>query len=693
MSNNKYKKQKAEGGELPKILKKQRKTNAFTMLLFVLSLTAIVLLFILLPEFNYYFYVLVGFVGLAILTYAFQIFYFGYRIQKTKGKTEMTSAEIVGNDINEAYNFGQIGLVVCDKDHFVMWANDFLSKRMPNIIDKNILLLYPSLSTLLENKENSDKTEEKTVICVNNNFVYEVVLLKEARLFVFKDITQFNKADNENKNNAPVIGYICIDNYSDVQINTSDESHFNDMLTGVRSLLADFARSSSSLMRKLSEDRYFFITTVDKYNAIFDDNFSVVDKVRNLYQNGFTISIGVSLYFPEYSRLAEIASNALDVALSRGGDQTVIAPFGKSMIFIGGKSELKPNQNRVKMRTLSNSFLTTLKNYKTVLIMGHGTGTPCDFDSMGSALGVYLLANYCKVKAKICFEDQLVEEKCRMGVQSQFSKDEMEEIFVDLKDVDQYVADTTLLVLVDHNNPNMSIFHETVKKLNHIAVIDHHRPGQVGVTNPGPVFNCIDSSASSASELITSFIMYSTYDIPVDPRTATFLLTGISLDTHFFKEKATSATFEAASQLVKYHADSAMVDDFLKENLEEYKQKIAIMNAAETPEYGCLVATSPDADIVPPILLSIVANDALQISGINCSFCIGRCGEHEVKISARSDGSVNCQMLMEKLGGGGHLAMAATVFDTGSVDDAKKKLLLILNDYLEDAKTVRSVKE
>ncbi|MFA6862069.1 MAG: DHH family phosphoesterase [Bacilli bacterium] len=659
-----------------KLLKKQRLILTYTLIIEALILTTLAILNFVYPHFKYYFYAAIGVGAFFILADFIFAFVFNIKIKALKGKTETTSAEIIGNDVNEAYNFGQIGLAVCDKNNNVMWVNDFLGDRFRNIVDKNIYDVFPGLFVL----EDENQKKESIKIAFESH-TYQVQLLKEAHLFVFKDVTDFENIFSYNQRQAPVVGYISIDNYSDVQMSMADDAKFADMLTNASSLISDFASSSCSLLRKIKDDRYLFVTTMDNYEKMFHDKFSVVDKVRSAYANGFTLSIGVSYGFPDYSKLADLSSSALDVALSRGGDQTVIAPFSQSMIYLGGKSELKPSRNRVKMRTISNSFLTILRSYKHILIMGH---TIADFDAIGSSLGIFLLCKYVHVPAKIAWEDQLVEDKCRVAIKSEFSQEEMEDTFIDLKNVDSLVSDDTLLVMCDHNNPTISMFPETVKKMTNVAIVDHHRPGQVSISNP--VFNGVDSSASSTSELITSYITYSIDDIPIDARTATFLLAGIALDTHFFKEKATNSTFEAASQLKNYDADSAKVEDFLKENFEEYKEKIAILNTAETPYYGTLVASGNDEELIPSIMLSIVANEAIQIRGINSAFCIGKVNEHEVKISARSDGSVNCQMLMEKLGGGGHFTMAACSFMDVSVQEVKKRLNQVLADYLDEAK-------
>lgn len=660
------------------LLKKQRRILLLVLVIEALGIMTLTLCYMYLKNFGSYYFLAIYLAAGYVVVDASLAYIFNFRIRRIKGKTELTSAKIIGADVNEAYNFGQIGIAVCDHTNTVMWTNDFLSMRFNNLIDHNIFEILPGLATL------THEAGKKNVVKITyESHVYNVELLEEAHLYVFKDVTDFENADMTNKNQAPVVGYITIDNYADVQMTVAEETAFADMLAKTRSLINGFASASSSLIRRIRDDRYLFITKNENYQKILKDKFSIVDKVRNAFPggNGFTLSIGVSYGFDDYAKLAEMASSALDVALSRGGDQTVIAPFSQPMIYFGGKRELQPTRNRVKVRTMSNSFVTILKNYRNVIIMGH---TIADFDAIGAALGVALLCKYVNVPSSICWEDQLIEDKCRLAVLREFSKEEMETIFVNMKDVHSMIHDDTLLVLVDNNDPTRVIFPGIVRDFKDVAIIDHHRPGVNQLTDT--VYSNIDSSASSASEILTSYITYNANNIPIDKRTATFLLAGISLDTQFFKEHATVSTFETASQLKNYNADSDKVYDFLKEDLEEYRQKISILNSAETPFYGALITTSPDNENVSSVTLSQVANQAITIRGIFCAFCIGRTGEHEVKISARSDGSVNCQVLMEKLGGGGHFTMAATAFNDLSVEEAKSKLKSVLNDYLEEAK-------
>lgn len=663
-----------------KLLSRQRKAITITLIIEVLSFIALVVCFIFVGKMDklYYFIIAVSLLGICILVDFLMALLFNYSFCKKKGTSDLRATSIIGNEVNEAYNFGKVGLAVTDHNNEILWVNDFLENRISDIVDKNIYRLFPELLRLTDSKRDNSKSYPKITY---ENRTYEVELVEDARLYIFRDITDFTNIYNYNQKQSPVIGYIAIDNYSDVQMYTTDEVKFSEMLSDVRSMIQEFADESNSLLRKIKDDRYLFVTTKEKYEEIYQSKFDIIDKVSKKYPRGFTLSIGVALGFPDYAKLASMASSALDVALSRGGDQAVVSAFSQPLVYFGGKSDLMPTRNRVKTRTLSNSFFTILKDYKNVIIMGH---TVADFDAMGSAFAVALICNNFSIPVKICYEEQLIEEKCRLAIEEEFTPVEMDEMFVSMKDLDSYIHDKTLLILVDHSNPRISIFPEYISKFNQVAVIDHHRPG--GVVINSPIFNGIDTSASSTCELITNYLVYNPSQIALDQRTATFLLAGITLDTHSFKEHATNSTFEACAQLKNCYADSIKVSDFLKDDFDEYRQKIAILDNSETPYYGVFVAVSPDTDIVPDVTLSKVADEAIAIKDVQAAFCIGRVGNHFVKISARSDGSVNTSLLMEKLGGGGRFTMSAAKFTDETVESVKKKLYLVLRDYLDDSR-------
>ncbi len=656
------------------LIKKHRLFLFVSFLVEIITLAVLILVHVYAPYEGSFFV-------LALISFFFLLYdasaglVFSLLMKNRKSKTEMTSAEILGNDLDEAYTFGEVGLLVCDSDSNIIWVNDFLSTRIPGLVDTKVYESLPQLSVV------PDNGQWEMVEIKDNSHVFKVKLLPEARLYVFKETTEYVNMDSYRKKTAPVVGYLAIDNYYDVQQAMGDETKFAGALFKAKSFITDYIESNDSLLRQIQADRYIFISTKEKYDQLVEDKFSIVDKVRK-ESEGFTISIGIAYDFPDYSKLSDMAASALDVALSRGGDQTVVAPFSHSMIFYGGKSELQPSRNRVKIRSLSRAFVTTLRDnkYDKVLVMGH---INADLDALGGEVGVYLLCRKYGVRCKCCFEEQLVDNSTRLAVDTLYPIEQKKEVFLNMKEAMDFLDDTTLLVLVDHNSFDLSMFRDVAQKAENVAIIDHHRPGAKKVDNP--VFTHVDASASSTSEILTSFITYSLDDIAIDCRTATLLLAGISLDTRFFKEKTSAATFEACSQLKSYKADTAKVDDLLKENLDDYTCKNRITSHIEVPVTDILLASGPEDTYFMDATLAIAANELSSLRGIKCALAVGKTNSHTVKVSCRSCGEVNCQLLMETLGGGGHLTMAAATLQDVTIEEAVSRIKEKLNEYLDDA--------
>lgn len=660
-----------------KLLQSQRIKS---LILFIFETCAVAALFLCtwLLEFDYYLEIsIASLVFFAALNTLF-FWYCSVVIQRRKQMTELQSADIIGSDIQEAYNFGKVGLIVTNPEGTVLWVNEFLYDMKFQVVDRNIDNISPDLLKLSD-----DSYEDDSVTIFYQNHYYEVKFIKAANLYIFKDVSDYESIFTYSKNQAPVVGFILIDNFSDVSSGT-EETVFNDMASAVRKQIASYCKKYQALCRRLRSDMYIFICSYENYEKMRHDNFSLVDSVRELYTDGFTLSVGVAYGFPDYNKLSDLASNAIDVALSRGGDQTVIAPFSENMVFIGGKTESKASRNKVKIRTLSQSLVTLMQHSSKVLIIGH---IYADTDAVGAAFGVKAIADFAKVEAKVLYDEQLVESKTRRAVKLLFTSQELKDCLIGFKAAHEYIDDNTLIVAVDFNNPNLALNTTLIDEKTKLAVIDHHR--RADSFFPNVVFNGIDPSASSTCELIAGYISYNQNKINLSDKTATLMLAGILVDTNYYRNKTNIGTYEASTILKQYGANNEQADDFLKEDYEEYTLKNKILSNSITPYYGTIVCRADDEDIIDRTVLAIVAREATSIRGVNVSFVIGRSEEKSVRISARSDGTVNCQLIMEKLGGGGHFNSAAAEF-VGSeftVEIIENKLLHILDQYLNEARS------
>ncbi len=604
-------------------------------------------------------------------------------ISKSKYKTDLRALDIVGEDIQEAYIFGKIGLIVTDENSNIIWVNDQFAALESTIMDINIFEWREELKAL-KDLDGGQLTENHTIRVEIEGKLYEVKLLKEANLFIFKDITEYNAVVRYSKEHAPVIGIISIDNFSDFESMAVDRDG-NDIIFNINQMITDYARKFNLLIKKIKNDSYFVVCDQKAYEQLIKDRFSIMNKVKkqSFADAIVTLSIGFSNGFDDVVKLSEMASDALDVALSRGGDQAVLSPYGGNFTFIGGSSEAKTNKSRVKARFLSSSLASLIQSAKNIVIMGH---IDADLDAIGSALGLYAFAKMFKNDVHIVYDEKLVETKTKKAFKDLFTKEEMQEMTYTVKQANYHIGNNSLLILTDVHRPSIVMASSVLDKAERVAIIDHHRRGEEYVDIP-PVFFQIEPSASSASELVTEIIKYSPKHVDMDERKATFMLAGILLDTNYYRQKTGATTYDASLVLKDYGADNSKADYFLKEEYEEYALKNKILSNSITPSYGVIIAMAEQNDIISKTMLAIVASEAIQIKGINACFVIGRTSVKETAISARSDGTINVQMLMEKLNGGGHFTAAAAQFTDQSINEVCNLLQNNLEMYLNDART------
>ena len=620
------------------------------------------------------------FLALDSILILFLLFYFSV-IRK---HTELKAADLIGQDIAEAYNFGMIGLVVVNEENTVLWVNDLFKDRQIDILDTNVLEWKPEL------KELSESSQTATVKISLNTRTYEVKFLKDANLYIFKDMTDLETITDFSRKQSTVVGQIVIDNYSEISSAGDDTT---DIMSTVRSLIMDYCKEYGVLIRKIRNDAYFMLCNFESLNEMEEDKFSLLDSIRKAGKNELnppTISVGISYDFPDVIKLNEMASNAIEIAMGRGGDQVVVSQYGQELVFFGGKTNAQENRNKVKIRVLGDSVISLIKNATNVIIMGH---TMMDMDALGACLGIKAICEHCGKEAVIVYEPKKTERKARAAITSTFEKAEAN-FFVNESKAIGDLKSNTLVVICDCQRPSIAMAPKILEKATKIMIIDHHRRGEEFIESP--IFANIDPSASSTSEILAELIYYSTENprVAIPEKYATIMLSGIFLDSNYFKNTTSgSKTFEASMILKEFGADNSAADNYLKDEFEEITLVNKIIGTLKTPYYGVVYCVADEEDIIESAALAKVANQCMEMKGVGAAFVIGRTGSNEVKISCRSDGSINVQLIAEKLNGGGHFGQAACLFNDITVSQAETKLLNVLSDYIGDARNVEGEKK
>ena len=608
-----------------------------------------------------------------ILTFATIFVFVG-----NKRQAELKAADLIGDDIQEAYHFGQIGLIVVDENKNVLWTNELFRERNIDLLDKNLLEWQPELEKISSGKDATMKIEF-------NSHNYDVKFLSDASLYIFKDVTDYETIFANFNKEAMVVGILTIDNYNDINEQADDTS---DVVSKVRNAIFEYTKKYNVLLSRNKANSYFILCNYESLERMIGDKFSLLDIIHKIGEKEDippTISLGIAHNFPDVLKLNEMAVNALEIATSRGGDQVVVSKYGEELQFFGGKTEAVETRNKVKVRVMSDSVLQLIKSSTNVLIMGHDMA---DMDAMGACLGMKAMCDYAKKPTQIIYNPHRTESKTRGALTASFSRDELSKITIHPNEAVDKVKPNTLVIVCDVHKPSMTMAPAVLEKASRIMVIDHHRRGEDYIENP--VFNYIEPSASSACEMVAELIRFSSSNprITIPNAYATVMLSGIFMDTQYFKAKTTGIrTFEACTVLKDFGADNSKADDFLKDEFEEYMLVTRITSTLFTPEVGVVVCLSDENDVVEDATLGKVANQCMRMRGVHASFVIGKITEKDVKISCRSDGTINVQLLAEKMHGGGHFTMAAGMYKDSTIAKAKQRLLDILSEYLDDARS------
>lgn len=604
---------------------------------------------------------------------------------RLRRSSDLHAADLIGGDIQEAYNFGMIGLAIVDENNIVIWTNDLFKQRSIDILDTNILEWQPKLEKF------ATMSSEAVVKIEVNSRNYDVKYLSDAGLFIFKDQTEYENIYTQSRLQAMVVGIIMIDNYSDIS-GTADDT--NDVISKIRNAIFEYVRNYKVLIRRYRNDAYFVLCNYDSLAKMEADHFSLIENIHHIGEKEGTpptLSIGLAHGFPDVTKLNGMAENAIDIAMSRGGDQVVVSKYGEELQFYGGKFEAQENRNKVKVRVMADSVLSLIRNSSNVIIMGH---TTMDMDSLGSCLGMKSICEYCKKDSVVVYDPKLTESKCRGAVTSSFSREEVNKITVTPSDALDLIKANTLIIVCDVHKPSMTMAPKLLDKATKVMVIDHHRRGEEFVDSP--VFSYVEPSASSASEMVAELIRYCSANprIIIPSSYATIMLSGIFMDSNFFKSKNCGIrTFEASMILKEYGADNSTADDFLKDEFEEYTLITKIIATLKTPYYGVVYCVADEDDIIERATLAKVGNQCMQMRGVNACFIIGKISEKDVAVSCRSDGTINVQLLAEQLNGGGHLTQAAGVLKNTTIERVETRLLDVLNEHLNDARAVKEIDE
>ena len=496
-------------------------------------------------------------------------------------------------------------------------------------------------------------------------------------MIIFEDITELYELAEKNYSQIPVVAYIMLDNLEEIAqyVKASYRAEANQ----VEIALKDFAASIGGLLREYDRDKYILIISRQALAMCEKNKFEILDAIRNIRIGGenmpLTISVGIATTGESLAEREHDALLALDTALQRGGDQVVLKKES-GLHFFGGKTKGQQKRTKGHSRIVANKLCAMISDATNVLIMGHANP---DFDSIGACIGVANLATELGANAKIITDTSSVNFKnCTKKL---MELEEYRHMFVDGVDGLGLSSFGTLVIVVDTNDLSITEAPEVAKNAFKIAVIDHHIKKNEFEREPHLTY--IDPSASSACELITEILEQSLPTSTLKKEEANIILSGIMLDTQNFTRTVGPRTFAAALYLRNAGGSPETARVFFEENFDDYRSEALFGASLEVYRKNIAITTSiGTGSSHDRIAAAKAANKLLTVKDVNAAFALVKIGD-KVHISARSDGTINVQLILERMGGGGHFDMAGAALEVSTPAEAKERLLAAINEYLD----------
>lgn len=580
------------------------------------------------------------------------------------------------------------------EDGHILWKND----RFSEIVDgreKFIQKIIPELNKGIFPKDDETRNEleitykerdyqvELRRISLEGFSESERMLQipKEKEYFIalyMRDVTELNSYIRENEDQRLIAGLIYIDNYDEV-MESVEEVRQSLLVALIDRKINKYINDVDGIVKKLENDKYFFVVKKESYRKFEADKFSLLEEVKQVNignARSATLSIGLGLNTATYALSYNYARMAIDLALARGGDQAVIKDC-KGITYFGGKKEQTAKNTRVKARVKAEALREFIVAKDQVIVMGHKISDP---DSFGACMGIYRAAVALEKKAHIVINDVSTSIKPlydEIAQSSVYGKD----IFLTSGEALDYISDSAMVVVVDTNKPQMTECPELLKRSKTIAVLDHHRQSSTVIDNA--VLSYIEPYSSSTCEMVAEVLQYIVDDIKVPSIEADCLYAGIMIDTRNFMNRTGVRTFEAAAYLRRCGADITRVRKMFRDDMESYRANAEAMRMAEVYREQYAIAECPSDIASPTVLAAQTANELLDINGIKASFVLtvynGR-----IFLSARSIDEVNVQIIAEKLGGGGHINSAGAQFEHTNVKEAIEALKVTIDQMIEE---------
>ena len=626
---------------------------------------------------------ILGVLGIVILL---GLLFYNWFSDRAKSKKWRKYIENLSTNIDSAARYAvfnlPVPLVVTDLEGKVNWYNskftDMVSEK--SVIGKSIDKLVNTLQ--FDQIKNGDLIESVKVGDRSYNVFANMVSLDAENpqemifMLYWFDTTDLTNLASKYEDEKPVFALIYVDNYEDV-MNETKEEKIPFVTSEIEKKINLWATRMNGMIKRYQKDKYVVIFEAKYLENIEAKRFTILDDIREIDAGNkipVTLSIGIGVNGKNPSSLEEDAYACLELALGRGGDQAVVRKKN-AFEFYGGKTKAVEKRNRVKARVVAHGFKAIIEESSKVIIMGHKSP---DMDSFGAAVGVYRAVLNMGKKAYVVLNEVT---DAIVNVHATFKDHDLYQ-FISSEEALELVDENTVVVVVDTHKPSLTECSELIDVCDRIVLIDHHRRSTEFIEKA--ILKYLEPYASSTAELITEILQYMENKPKIEREEADALLAGITVDTKNFSLKTGVRTFDAAAYLRRQGADTIRVRQLFQDDLDTFIEKANIVgNAMRYRDTIAISTTDKVADSIQ-LIAAQAADDLLNIRGITASFVIAKKEDGTVFISGRSLGDVNVQIILETLGGGGHLEVAGAQFKDGDIEVIKQRLIQSIDQYYRE---------
>lgn len=658
------------------------------VILMLLSSIGLILYHYLIENFQNVLYLYLAFIGVGF-SVAYELLFIAVRKQEKKYEYYEHRMKLWNNITYRVKNAGEtsfnelpIGIIVFDDDFKIEWSNQYAQKifLMRDLNNKSFDLL---------DSDFAEKVRERETVFVTEIYgkVYRVEHILRDHVLYLVDITSATEIEQRYQKRTLALGVLNLDNL-DGSFTGLDAQDRSLHMSNIMGILTDWARDYNICFKGYTDERYLLIMNHQIVKELCEDEFSVLNSIQEYGETKeirITASIGIASKDIDPVQLLDEANNQLELALNRGGNQAIVK-LDDHITYYGAKSASFESRSSVYIRIKTEELTDLISKSSKIFIMGHNS---TDADSFGACIAMSKIASSINKQTKIIIDEDALDDTTE-GIY-----DTIKMGYLDLKEsiitsgtAIKEMDEDSLLILVDCQYLNLLMNEKVYKKAKNVAIIDHHRRNPEAINNHK--FLYIQPSASSTVELVVEMFEFVNKEIEVAPLEATWMTMGIFVDTNSLIYRTTFRTFDVLSKLQSYGADTAKAQRFLRENFEEYVKRTAVLNDLEVLEGGYGIAMCDD-EIVERSFLAKIADNVISVNNIKVAFCIGRIGKNAIGISARSLDEGNVQVIMEKLGGGGHYNNAATQLYNTTMENAREQLLEVLKAEQEGDRKMKVI--